>query len=242
MVSFEPVVDEYDAGRPDHPAGVYDALGPLAGAVVLDVGAGTGIASRALVERGAEVVAVDVGPALLARAAARAPGLRVVCADGARLPIADEAVDLVAFAQSWHWLDPDRRVAESARVLRPGGRWAGWWSHSWADDEPWFDRYWSAVERACPGTHRDQRTTDWGATIAAGGLFGGVERIVVPWTRSVTVDTWLTDQASHSYVVALRPPERVRLLDQLRTILWERFPDGAMSVRYETWLWIATRR
>jgi 16S rRNA A1518/A1519 N6-dimethyltransferase RsmA/KsgA/DIM1 with predicted DNA glycosylase/AP lyase activity len=60
MVTFATVVDEYDTGRPGYPAGVYDALGPLAGAVVLEGGAGTGIATRALLDRGAHVVPFDL--------------------------------------------------------------------------------------------------------------------------------------------------------------------------------------
>jgi SAM-dependent methyltransferase len=239
MVSFEPVVDEYDEGRPDHPNGVYDALEPLVDATVLDVGAGTGIATRSLIRRGARVTAVDLGPGMLARAVGRSPGLSAVAADGARLPFRDGSADLVTFAQSWHWLDPATRCTEVARVVRPGGRWAAWWSHPWADDEPWFDAYWSEVERTCPGAHRDQRATDWGATVdPSSGLEVG-EVTVVPWVREVSVDTWITDQTSHSYVVALSPPERSRLLSDLRAILDERFPDGDVVVRYETWLWTA---
>lgn len=43
MPSFDEVADDYDCGRPDHPGGIYDALGPIAGTVVLEGGAGTGM-------------------------------------------------------------------------------------------------------------------------------------------------------------------------------------------------------
>jgi SAM-dependent methyltransferase len=241
VASFETVADEYDTARPSYPAGVYDALGSLDGLRVLDVGAGTGIATRELAARGARVTAVDPGCALLARARGHMPGLPVVVADGARLPVPAGALDLVCFAQSWHWLDEATRVDEVHRVLRPAGRWAGWWSHARADDEPWFDRYWSAIERACPGTHRGQRDTDWGATVDVAGRFAVGERVTVPWLRTITVERWLTDQRSHSYVVALPPDRRVALVDELRAVLDERFPGGTMAVRYETWLWIAER-
>ncbi len=242
MVSFEAVADEYDLGRPSYPAGVYDALGALDGLVALDVGAGTGIATRQLIDRGASVVAVDPGPGLLARAVAHSPALRAVVADGSVLPVPTGAVDLVCFAQSWHWLDGSTRASEAHRVLRQGGRWAAWWSHARADAEDWFDAYWSIIEHACPGTHRGQRDTDWGATVAESGLFVVADRFVVPWERHLAVDWWLTDQASHSYVAALAEAERARLLSDLRRVLVARFPKGAMSVRYETWLWIATKR
>ena len=241
MTSFESVADEYDAARPDYPPGVFDALGSLEGLQVLDVGAGTGIATRQLSARGARVIAVDPGREVLARALARTPSLPAIASDGAVLPIRDGVVDLICFAQAWHWLGPDGRAPEAHRVLRAGGRWAGWWSHARADRDPWFDAYWSVIERACPGTHRGQRDTDWGATIAGAGLFDLEPRVTVPWTREVSVDGWMTDQASHSYVAALPDAERSRLLTDLRSIIDVQFPDGAMAVRYETWLWTATR-
>jgi SAM-dependent methyltransferase len=239
--SFETVADEYDAARPSYPDAVYDALGPLEGLRVLDVGAGTGIATRALIERKAKVVAVDPGHEVLRRATARTPDLPAVAADGALLPVRADAVDLVCFAQAWHWLDGSRRVAEAHRVLRPSGRWAGWWSHARADGEPWFDRCWAEIERSCPGTNRTQRDTDWGKTLAVPGRFDVGDRVTVPWIRGISVETWMKDQTSHSYVVGLPEGARTELLRALRTVLDEQFPDGAMSIRYETWLWIATR-
>jgi SAM-dependent methyltransferase len=241
VASFETVADEYDAARPSYPDEVFEALEPLEGLRVLDVGAGTGIATRALVARGAEVVAVDRGREVLRRATARTPGLMTVMADGTVLPIRSVGAELVCFAQAWHWLDESSRVAEAFRVLRPGGRWAGWWSHARADGQPWFDRYWTAIESSCPGTHRDQRDIDWGATVAVPGVFEVDERITIPWVRHISVEDWMTDQASHSYVAALPPQPRTDLLSELRTILDEQFPDGAIRVQYETWLWIATR-
>ena len=242
MASFESVAGEYDVGRPGYPPGVYDTLGPLEGLVVLDVGAGTGIATSELPAREpAMVVAVDPGKVLLDRAAVRTPSLRAVQADGVALPVRDGVIDLVCFAQSWHWVDEATRVGEAHRVLGPKGRWAGWWSHARADGEDWFDTYWSTIERPAAGTHRGQRDTDWGATVVGSDLFALDVLETVPWLREITVDLWMTDQLSHSYVVALSPPDRDRLTGTLRGILDERFGDGTMAVRYETWLWIARR-
>ncbi|MFD0563837.1 methyltransferase domain-containing protein [Kitasatospora saccharophila] len=62
--SFGPVAAQYQAARPSYPDALFDELErlsgrPLAGADVLDVGAGTGIATRLLAGRGARVVAVE---------------------------------------------------------------------------------------------------------------------------------------------------------------------------------------
>lgn len=240
MVSFDAAADEYDAARPSYPSNVFDALGTLEGLRVLDVGAGTGIATRALLAREASVIAVDPGGEVLRRAIAHTPGLPAVVADGVALPVRTGSIDLACFAQAWHWLSPSTRVAEIHRVLRQGGRWAGW-SHARADAEPWFNRYWSVIERSCPGTHRGQRDTDWGTTIGQPGRFDVGTRVVIPWVRTSSVEDWMTDQTSHSYVLGLRAEQRAQLLGELSAIVDEAFPSGTMTVRYETWLWIATR-
>jgi ubiquinone/menaquinone biosynthesis C-methylase UbiE len=92
----------------------------LAGRTVLDVGAGTGVASAALTDQGARCVAVDLSHEMLAWNAVRRPPAAV--ADVRRLPIRDRAVDdfVAAFVFN-HLLDPAAAFAEAARVTRPAG-------------------------------------------------------------------------------------------------------------------------
>src|SRR5713226_1789255 len=205
---FDPVAADYDAGRPAYPDGLFAALeeaaGPLAGAMVLDAGAGTGIATRQLAALGARAIALDFGEFMLRRARARSPSMNCLLADGNALPIRSGCVDLACFAQSWHWFDPDQASAEVARVLRPGGHWAAWWSHAWADGAPWFDTYQELMEAACPGYRRHHRNTDWSEEgIARTGLFEPGVLVVVPWTRTVNAVTWMTEERSKSYVARL---------------------------------------
>jgi SAM-dependent methyltransferase len=162
--------------------------------------------------------------------------------DGARLPLRDASADLVCCAQSWHWLDPNARVAETHRVLGGGGRLAAWWSQTRADGEAWFDDYCAAVEAATDGgVRREQRDTDWGATIAVDGRFDVGDRIDVPWMRVVPIALWLTDLSSHSWVAAMDPSPRAALFDRLRAILESAFPDGDVRAPHATSLWIATK-
>ena len=58
--AFEELVDDYDAARPHYPQALYDEL-PLAGAAVLELGAGTGIASAQLATRAGSLVVSDLG-------------------------------------------------------------------------------------------------------------------------------------------------------------------------------------
>jgi malonyl-CoA O-methyltransferase len=95
--------------------------------VVLDLGAGTGHASKALKHRyrGAEVVALDLAPAMLIEANRRQSWLRRfhrVAADAHRLPLKDASVELVFSNLMLEWChDPDAVFQEIRRVLKPGG-------------------------------------------------------------------------------------------------------------------------
>ncbi len=95
--------------------------------VVLDLGAGTGHASRALKQRfpQAQVVALDLATGML-REARRQQGWRRrferVCADAHRLPLKGQSVDLVVSNLMLQWCDPpDPVFAEIRRVLKPRG-------------------------------------------------------------------------------------------------------------------------
>jgi len=241
MTLFESVVDEYEAGRPGYPASIFDALEPLEGSLVVEGGAGTGIATRDLLRRGATVVAVDPGANMLIRALSTEPRPVAVLADAARIPMSDSSADVVCFAQSWHWLDPETRVNEMRRVLRVGGRWAGWWNHARADHEPWFNRYWDAVEATCPGVSRTLRDHDFVSEIASTAGFGDVDAHRVWWTRHLTIDAWLSEVRSLSYVSALRADTRGELVGRLASIVEDRFPDGNMELIFRTDLSIVQR-
>jgi malonyl-CoA O-methyltransferase len=95
--------------------------------VILDLGAGTGHASKALKQRykSAEVVAIDLAPAMLVEADRRQGWLKRfhrAAADAHRLPIKDNSVQLVFSNLMLEWChDPDAVFAEIRRVLQPGG-------------------------------------------------------------------------------------------------------------------------
>lgn len=248
---FDSAAGEYDAARPSYPAAVFDELerraGPLAGRLVLDWGAGTGISSRQLAARGATVVSLDVGEQMLRRATARNPAIPCVLADGHRMPVRAGAADVVTFAQSWHWFDHARAAAEVARVLRPAGYWAAWWNRASAPGEDWFERYEDLLTAECPGyTWRRKRDIemepDWTGLLTSGqGAMEPAGQVEVPWIRHVSAADWLTDERSKSYVIALSPATRMAVLGQAAAIVAARFPDGQMSVRYLTTLIVARK-
>jgi SAM-dependent methyltransferase len=248
---FDAAAAEYDAARPSYPAGLFDALaehtGPLAGQRVLDWGAGTGISSRQLQDHGAVVVSLDIGEQMLRRGLARRPESACVVADGHRMPVRSGSVDLVTFAQSWHWFDERVATAEIARVLKPGGTWAAWWNSVAMDEEAWYADCQDLLSRSCPGydwQHRVERhyLPDWAdARARAHAVVEPVAIVKVPWTRRVSLASWITDYRSHSYVIDLEPEPRQVVLDRMAAIISSRFPDGQMTVAYVTTLLLARK-
>lgn len=115
----------YDAGRPVYPVEaidlVYAGLGEPARLLVADLGAGTGISSRMLAQRGARVFAVEPNAAMRAKSGP----LRDVTwidASAERTGLESASVDVVTAFQAFHWFDRDATFAEIARIARPRGR------------------------------------------------------------------------------------------------------------------------
>jgi SAM-dependent methyltransferase len=102
-------------------------LGDVSGLDVIELGCGTAYLSAQLARRGARPVALDLSPAQLATAARCQERFGLVFplveADAEAVPLREESFDLVVSEYGASvWCDPERWVAESARLLRPGGR------------------------------------------------------------------------------------------------------------------------
>jgi SAM-dependent methyltransferase len=119
--SFGAAAELYDRARPPYPG---EAIRWLLGEEPLDVvdlGAGTGIFSRAVAALGHRVTAVDHDPEMLARLGATSSGIRALEGSAETIPLPDAAADALVAAQAFHWFDTEQALAEIARVLRPGG-------------------------------------------------------------------------------------------------------------------------
>jgi SAM-dependent methyltransferase len=192
----------YDRYRPRYPDRLFDdiiELGSVApGSTAVEIGAGTGIATGPLANRGLRVTAIEPAPAMAAVGEART-GDRVrwyvgrfeECAIGG-------PVDLVTSFNAWHWVEPTRVVERVADLLRPAGAVALVWTEvvSWGgaafDDAlaeafgaPWpktigpvldsrlpiadDDRFGPFVERR----HRFARDLDAATFVAVTRTYGG---------------------------------------------------------------------
>lgn len=227
------VAEAYDAARPEYPVALYDALSELSGssldgAVVVDVGAGTGISSRGMMHRGARVVAADLAGHMLAYHDGAA-----VLADGNVLPFRDGSADLVTYAQAWHWLHPEDSIGEAIRVTRRAV--AGWWNSVDTAKADWLAACQVRLSGVPGYTGPEGRDLPAiGRAMAAAGL--DVRERWVYWTRHVAIDVFLTNLRSHSYMARLDPVQADELIERERAEFLRAFPGGDLVVPMRVYL------
>ncbi|MED5622454.1 class I SAM-dependent methyltransferase [Ideonella sp. BN130291] len=132
---FSGKVADYIVSRPDYPAALFDALvqcGALpAGADVADIGAGTGLLTHALLQRGHRVTAVEPNDEMRSACDASLgahPGYRSTSGRAEATGLAEASVDLITAAQAFHWFDVMPARHEALRILRPAGQVALVWN------------------------------------------------------------------------------------------------------------------
>ena len=119
-MSFGAVAADYDRLRPTAPPEAIDWLLPERREVVVDLGAGTGLLTRAVAGKAGHVIAVEPDERMRAVLAARTPGVEVLAGRGEHIPLPDASADVVLVSSAWHWLDPGLAVPEIAQD--PAGR------------------------------------------------------------------------------------------------------------------------
>lgn len=179
---------------------LYDAIanfGLRRGATILDVGCGTGVASEPFVANGFPVTGVDPSEAMLAAAAQRLPNATFVKGEAEALPFPNERFDVLITAQTIHWVDRSRALAEAFRVLRRGGIIAVWWKNLMAQD---------AVKLI-----RDEVFLSMGKQPVESGLSGGFREFyasqfkdqtlrVVPWRIATPLEDYLRYERTRGVV------------------------------------------
>lgn len=228
--SFGAVAADYAAWRPGYPA---DVVAFLAGGAagndrprrILDLGAGTGLLTEALVAAGHDVVAADVSADMLAELTARLPDVPTLVAGAESLPLPDGDRDVVVAAQAAHWFDPVAASKEFLRVLAPGGAVGFVWNIQQAT-EPWAEEL---ARLQAEGGTRDQTGDRPEGNQAIVDAFATQLRADVEvhrnrWVHRVPPEAVVGRAASSSRVALMDDDGRQAYLGRVRDLL-DSHPD-----------------
>jgi SAM-dependent methyltransferase len=241
--SFGAAARVYDARRPRYPAELIDDLLMQGAPTVLDVGAGTGIASEQLLDRGANVLGIEPDPRMAE--VARDKGVPIEIATFENWKPAERRFDLVVFGQSFHWVNPEIALPKVHRLLRSGGRLALMWNrlvptHPTQRDlaeiyRDYVDPTSPLVDGSSNGLDAEHRTEGLINSIAASGFT--VEERTYPRDDHYSTEQWLDLAFTYSNHLILAAEEA----SELRSKLAERIGSKGVSVGGDSLLILATR-
>jgi ubiquinone/menaquinone biosynthesis C-methylase UbiE len=145
---FSSRVDNYVRYRPGYPAVVLDLLKTMCGltpdSVMADIGSGTGIFTRMLLQNGNRVFGVEPNTDMRMAAQkllASFPRFTSVTGTAETTTLTDRGIDFITVAQAAHWFDRDRARREFVRILKPGGWTVLLWNERRTDSTPFLREY-----------------------------------------------------------------------------------------------------
>jgi ubiquinone/menaquinone biosynthesis C-methylase UbiE len=216
--SFAQVADEYDRGRPSYPP---EAISWLLGGEpldVLDLAAGTGKLTSALLAAGHHVLAVEPLAEMRTILTSTMPAAQTLSGTAEALPLADASVDAVTVGSAFHWFDARLAQTEIARVLRPPGV-LGLLGNAFDASHAWVARV-----REILGPPAIQRPGHWPSVEALGEDYAEVEDREFPHEQRIDRGSLRDLASSRSSLAIMSRDEREQVLASLDQ-LWEQEPE-----------------
>lgn len=223
----------YDRYRPTYTAALFDDLIAYAGldgsCQALEIGIGTGQATRPILETGCRVTAIELGGKLAAFCRAKFEAysaFQVINADFQDFAGESGAYDLVYSATAFHWIPRELGLPKALDLLKPGGTLALFWNHPFAAsaDDPIHLAMQEVYARHWP-TDRDvlvefdgSTCAGYAATLAAYG-FGDVATHLYRGTRAFSARDYLSLLNTYSDHRALAPDVQSALYGEIEAVI-----------------------
>ncbi len=225
---------DYVTGRPSYPAAavdaLFDGLGDPNDVFAADVGAGTGISSRLLADRGAQVLAVEPNAAMR-EAAEPHPRVEWIAGTAEWTGLGEASIDLVTAFQAFHWFDQAKALREMVRILRPAGRAAVIYNER-DENDPFTAAYGDRV-RAYQTDETERRRADGLEAFAAFEGWHTKRRVEVPNEHPLDLAGVLARARSTSYLPKTGP-QADALHDALRALVAQHARDGRVVMVMRT--------
>lgn len=242
---FSTRVENYVRYRPGYPEAVVDAIAERSGNVsatrVADVGSGTGIFSRLLLDRGFSVCGVE--PNAEMRAAAESllgNDDRFTSVNGSAecTTLPDASVDLVTAAQAFHWFSGEATRAEWSRILRPRGLVALVWNVRNVAASEFMSGYEALLREL--GTDYAEVSHEGVDDARLRALFGhgAFERLTFPNAQTFDLVGLVGRVESASYAPDAGHPNYGPMMERLRQLFEASQSNGTVAFEYETRLFI----
>ena len=241
---FSSRVEDYIKFRPGYPAALVSALldktGLDSGATVADVGSGTGIFTRLLLDQGLQVTAVE--PNANMRHAAETllsdySQFTSIDASAEQTGLADHSIDLITAAQAFHWFNNGATRAEFGRILKPGGKLALIWNKR--DVNQAFQQAYRAIlEEFAPeyGSVNHMNLTE--NDIADFLVAGSMEILHFNNIQQLDFSGLLGRLKSASYCPAEDSPQYIPMVTELVALFDQYAVNGMIDFEYDTQLYL----
>lgn len=234
-------VDTYVKYRPSYPKEaidyLYEDVGFTSSSTVADIGAGTGIFSKLLLERGSNIVAVEPNQAMREAARSSLDGyanFSTTAGSAEHTKLADRSVDFIICAQAFHWFDRAAAQLEFRRILKPGGKAVLVWNSRLTQGTPFLVEYEQLLHTF--GTdyvevnHRNISPEALSLFFKGGSLHEGRFQ-----NRQLFDFEGLSGRLlSSSYSPAPGHPNHEPMMAELRQLFDRSEQDGTVSFDYET--------
>ena len=241
---FSKRVEDYVRYRPGYPDSLLQRLleetGLGAGAVVADVGSGTGIFTRLLLQRDLRVYAIEPNAPMREAAQAKLgdnPLFTSVAAPAEDTGLASDSLDLVTAAQAFHWFNNDAAKAEFRRILKPSGQLALVWNRRKLS-QPFQKAYDGILREFAPEygkvNHMNLDENEIADFFAAGTM------LVLRFDYSQQFDfpSLLGRLKSSSYCPAEDSAHYIPLVTELLALFDQHAVEGSIEFEYDTQLYL----
>lgn len=240
---FSQQAESYRQSRPTYPTELIDLLiadaGLAAGDAVADFGAGTGIMTEILLERGFMVTAIEPNESMCEQAGAKSATWVDGTFEASRLGNASQ--NWAVAAQAFHWADPPRSLPEIRRVLKPGSLFTVLWNNRATQQSEILRWTEDAIRRHVPDFDEAYRNRPWAKILASTGDFTFLNQRTVLHTIEMTIERYLNLWKSHNRLNTIAGPERFAAYYQDLSRYLEKRADKTVAVPYHCEAWSVRR-